>query len=399
MFRCATTMRFSNLTRITLQPAQRLRLLRVVVAIALICGLLLSWRLWISSRLFPSAPLLNLPTMPFPIDYICLVALIALLVSIAARSDARFSISFGILAAVLLFFDQMRWQPWFYQYFFLIAGLTVYAWKKPNPKVTTTVLNSSAVTVLSTYFWSGVQKLNAAFIKESWPDFSNRFFRLLLRTRSTPSLLGLGVPLLEISIAVGLLSRRFRNISVILAIISHLIILFFLVASGENTVVWPWNVAMAMIVAILFWQNKDLNVRKLFGPRHPFHAVVLILFAIMPVFNLVGLWDSYLSFALYSGNNHRAVIYVSQSVSDQLPASIRPYTWLQTEPKFLDINRWSYGELNVPVYPEPRVFRQIARNVCGLAGNSPDIKLVLWDQPDLITAHRDYQVYDCNHLH
>ena len=392
-------MRFSDLTRITLEPAQRLRLLRVVVAIALICGLLLSWRLWISSRLFPSAPLLGLPKIPFPIDYICLVALIALLVSIAARTNARCLISFEILSAVLLCFDQMRWQPWFYQYFFLIAGLTVFAWRKPNPKVTTMVFNSSAIIVLSTYFWGGVQKLNAAFLKESWPDFSNGFFHLLLRTRSMPSLLGLSVPLLEISIAAGLLSRRFRNISVILAIIAHLIILLFLSASGENTVVWPWNVAMAMFVAILFWQNKDLNVRKLFSPRHPLHAVVWILFAIMPVFNLVGLWDSYLSFALYSGNNHRAVIYVSQSVSDQLPASIRSYTWLQTEPKFLDINRWSFGELNVPVYPEPRVFRQITRNVCGLAENSRDIKLALWDQPDLITAHRDYQVYDCDHLY
>jgi hypothetical protein len=392
-------MRFSNLTRIALEPAQRLTLLRVVVAIALICALLLSWRLWISSRLFPSAPLFSLPKIPFPIDYICLAALIALMVSVAVRSNARYLLSFEILSAGLLCFDQMRWQPWFYQYFFLIAGLTVYAWRKPNPRVKTAILNSSAIIVLSTYFWSGVQKLNAAFLKESWPDFSNRFFHLLLRARSTPSLLGLNVPLLEISIAAGLLSRRFRNLAVILAIIAHLIILLFLFASGENTVVWPWNVAMAMFVAILFWQNKDLNVRKLFAPKHPFHALVLILFVIMPAFNLVDLWDSYLSFALYSGNSHRAVIYVSQSVSDQLPVSIRPYTWLQTEPNFLDINRWSYGELNVPVYPEPRVFRQVTRNVCALAGNSPDIKLVLWDQPDLITAHRDYQVYDCNHLY
>ena len=48
---------------------------------------------------------------------------------------------------------------------------------------------------------------------------------------------------------------------------------------------------------------------------------------------------------------------------DRLPVALHRYVWTDVEPMFLDTTLWAYGELNVPVYPEPRVFRRIEQ-VC-----------------------------------
>jgi hypothetical protein len=122
--------------------------------------------------------------------------------------------------------------------------------------------------------------------------------------------MGIVAPLVEASIGVGLLTR-YRNWAVILALGMHAFILLCLGPLGHdwNTVVWPWNVAMATFVVLLFWRTGDISPKKILLPtrRRPsyLHAVVLVLFAVMPLFGLFGLWDSCLSASLYSGNNER----------------------------------------------------------------------------------------------
>ena len=110
-------------------------------------------------------------------------------------------------------------------------------------------------------------------------------------------------PLVEAGIGVGLLTR-YRNWAVILALGMHAFILFCIGPLGHdwNTVVWPWNVAMAAFVVLLFWRTGDISPKKilLLSRRRPsyLHAVVLVLFAVMPLLGLFGLWDSYLSASL-----------------------------------------------------------------------------------------------------
>ena len=378
---------------------RRLIWLKDETAIALGCGFILSWRLWTSSRLFPPCPVFaSLPTVRFPLDYIWFVVLIGSLLVIAVlRQPRKPIITFLVLAGLLSLFDQMRWQPWFYQYYFLLASLGFCAWKTPEAKNNRTALNSSALIIVSTYFWSGVQKLNASFLKETWPVFAKPLLRFTFGTRGLPAWSGLSIPLVEIGIGLGLLTRRFRNASVIVAIISHAVILGLLIATGENTIVWPWNIAMAFFVVTVFWQNNE-SFRRILIPRHPFQLLIVILFGILPVLSFNGLWDSYLSSALYSGNDYQAAVYIHQSVVDRLPASLHPYIWQESQPMFLDINRWAYGELNVPVYPEPRVFRRVTQRLCEYSGNSADLKLAISDQPDFLTGRRESQYYDCDHL-
>src|SRR5215217_4203799 len=114
------------------EPSLRLVLTKTVVAAAFLAGLLLSRRLWLTSRSFPHAPVADwLPPVRPPFDAIVYGLLIALLVAIAVLPRPRwFIVAFTALAGAWMLWDQSRWQPWVYQYLFMLAALALYPWKR-----------------------------------------------------------------------------------------------------------------------------------------------------------------------------------------------------------------------------------------------------------------------------
>ena len=53
------------------------------------------------------------------------------------------------------------------------------------------------------------------------------------------------------------------------------------------------------------------------------------------------------------------------------------------------------GELAVPSYPEDRVFRAVARDVCRLADDPADVVLVVFGRPGALTGDRTITRGDC----
>ena len=369
--------------------------LQVTIGGTLLCCMGLSWRLWTSSRLFPLIPIGDfLPPIPSLLAFVCFVVMIAFLVAAIVRPQSRgFVVAFLIACGLLCLWDQNRWQPWLYQCFCLLLLLAIYATKKPG-----LALNGARLIVIATYFWSGLQKLNSNFIHETWPDMAGPLLRHIPYASRTPAWLLLVIPLTEIGIAVALTTRKFRSLAVWLAIATHAIILITMIVSRENVVVWPWNLAMILFVLILFRHDRETSLRQIFAPSAG-QLLILLFFGILPALSFAGLWDSYLSSALYSGNTEQAVVYVSPAVIERLPASIRPHIWQNSQPFFLDVNRWSYGDLNVPLYPEPRVYRRVTEDICRYAaGDSHDVRLRIKQRPNLLTGIRKSDYYDCDHL-
>jgi hypothetical protein len=166
-----------------------------------------------------------------------------------------------------------------------------------------------------------------------------------------------------------------------------------------NPVIWPWNVAMPLLVWFLFW-GTPASARAIVVPRRlGWHAVVTVLALVMPLLSVVGLWDAYLSGALYSGNIREAVIVVTPDVKARLPAEVRRHVVTnRTGAELLVVGDWSAAELGTPPYPEARVYRAIARALCGLARAPADVALVIFDKPGTWTGTRATTREDCGTL-
>ena len=96
-------------------------------------------------------------------------------------------------------------------------------------------VNVCRLIIVSIYFWSGVQKINPGFAHETFQWMTNPF------PGSVPAAIGFIAPLAESAIAIGLLTRTFRNAAVIAALTMHALILVSIGPLGHNhnRVVWP----------------------------------------------------------------------------------------------------------------------------------------------------------------
>jgi hypothetical protein len=152
----------------------------------MLAGLLLSPKLWLSSRLYPLTPVWSgLHPIPPPFDWVLYGAL---LVSVAAAAVwPRAVATFLGLAAAMVAFDQSRLQPWLYQYSFMLLALGFGG----DPK------NVCRLIMASVYFWSGVQKLNGGFVDDAFPWLVGPFHGWI------PLWAGRVVPFIEAGMAIG----------------------------------------------------------------------------------------------------------------------------------------------------------------------------------------------------
>ena len=370
---------------IVLDTETRLRYLRTSIVVAFLGGILFSHKLWFGAgRSFPRSPIASsLPDTFSLLEFLLSPLLLILLVFIAVRKKpTRFIVVTLTLLALLVFLDQTRLQPWVYQYSILLGIL---AFHGRSPSMTSTTLAACQLAVAAQYVWSGIQKLNWSFAHKIVPDI------LALTGISLPQsmlrllpLLAIVVALAEASIGVALLFRRTRSVGVIVAVGMHLVLLLVMITSNRNSVIWPWNVAMIVIVGVLFWRAEGYSTRWLSRASYPLRAMLAI-YCLAPVLSFAGWWDLYLSSALYSGNTPNVAVRINEEVRERLSPETRQLVFSSKAGELiLPIYEWSMSDLNVPQYPEVRVYKELGRFVCRVGGNHPDIELIIQERPGIV---------------
>ena len=253
----------------------------------------------------------------------------------------------------------------------------------PGSKRPDAALNTCCLIVAATYISSGLAKLNPNLVGDTFPWLVEPFVKAApARVQWFIRHLALVAPVFECGTGVGLLTRRFRGPAVSCAIAIHVFILITIGPLGQrfNIVVWPWNLAMIVFLLILFVRRAGDPAPRdiIWGSHFVFQKVVLVLFGLLPVLSFFNLWDHYLSSALYSGNRTSGIVYLSDDVFDRLPDTIEDYVY-EDEPNRnqLNINDWSLGELNVPSYPEVRIYKNVARKICDYASGGLGVELIV----------------------
>ena len=289
-----------------------------------------------------------------------------------------------LLCALLFTLDQNRLQPWVYFYFLLFVTLisSDLHWTNNGADETenqqtvgnagqSSVIFTCQLIMIAVYFWSAVHKFNHHFLHEVFEPVIQRIFHFQDQ-RTVASLLPIGylIPVIELLIAISLSIPKTRKVGVYLAVISHLVILLYLFSNTNNSIVIPWNISMMLLDIILFYKNER-TIRLIFAipqVRRIILFLILTLAWIMPFLNCFGWWDDYLSFNLYSGDTKELFIAISDQELEKsdhrfdhyflkMPSNIKGG-------KIISANKWAIDELNVPVYPEKRVFNFSALSFC-----------------------------------
>lgn len=357
-------------------------------------GVLTSLKLWVSShRFFPLTPIWSgLPQPPFPWDYVLAGLTLASLVAIAVLPRTGLFLKiFLVLTGVLAALDQSRWQPWMLQYAVMFGALLTLPWERPlqwTAPEAAGALDACRIFMVWTYFYSGLQKLGYGFVIVLADMLEPVLKRLHLAAMSprllVPTALSLG--LVECASGAMLAFRRTRPVAVVCMLLMHMSLLLWLgpLALNWNYSVWPWNLAMMTLLLVLFRPGSRWSPRDLWS-SHPYAKVVAVVFGILPLLTIIGLSDSYLGFSLYSGNIKTAHLYIEPKRKPELPEPIRRYIMSDG---VIDIDRWCYTELGVPIYPETRIYVSAGRQVASWMSPGTLVRVIELDRPNPFTGQR-----------
>jgi hypothetical protein len=317
---------------------------------------LITYPLWMTYRLFPTIPvddiLYNVPPI---IHVILFIASAFCLAWFIIKDNKKIATILFFLEIATCLLDQNRWQPEIYLFIFLLfCYITV-----PDEKK---LLLCWQIIIVSSYFFSGWIKCHPLFISAVWER--DILIKLLHFKTENRIILRAGylIPLYEMFVAIGLFFVFSKRTSIILIIILHIFNLVWLGPFGlhSNIAVWPLNIIMPLLVANLFWK-KEVDF-KFFKKPYTILIVTTLFWAVIPWSNKFGYWDDFLSSEYYGG--HALFCYIDVATK-KAPKELDPYfiknlVAQNSDSCLLSIQRWSYGELNVPSYPSARFYKKLA---------------------------------------
>ena len=310
------------------------RLIVVAACGGLAASYLVTWRLWQPRSTPPNVALLGI-VRSVPMGF----ALIASLAVACVRPKLGAAVHTGLFVVALLG-DQIRLQPEFISLaILLIAG----AWPTSQMFVARWHLTTL-------WIWAGVHKL----LSLGWSLGGASFIATTVHRPGWRSFIGWWVPLVEISVGLLALWRRTWPVLRFVGAAFHLGVAAVLYLSHTNTAVWPWNVALACVIPLVFVHQRSVPVApRVAAPGAPrdrpshFLTAVSMCFVLYPAGFYLGLSDAYPAHNLYSSNTAQASVCPIGQPNACSPAQFGVYE-----------------SLNVPIPPERRLFVALFRRVC-----------------------------------
>ena len=346
------------------------RLVRVC-AVGCLSALLLAAPLWVGPRGdIPRFPLTKaFLQLEQPLFAALLVGLAALLLFPLRRSLLLFvCVCFSTLIAG----DVMRLHPWVFQCA-LLFGVSAWGLERTQEKG---LLGFFALVVCGMYFWSGVSKLNYAFVAGEFP--------LLIGASSLSlapefvAVAGLCAAVVEMVAGGLLLFGRAQRFAAFVLVGMHLFILIVLGPLGHNynRVVWPWNVMMMGLLALLYFRAEPACVRWSFAT--PILAgIVSLVVLLLPCARLVCDYPAYLSWDLYSGRVWKGNLEFALEERDTLPEDLTSQAEIVDGKGIVSLGKYVEQHLGAPPWPERWAFTEIARSICVRAGSPGSLRLLL----------------------
>jgi hypothetical protein len=378
-----------------LNAETRVRWIHRAVCLFFLIGIGMSLPLWAGERLFPHIPVFRGMELPGAVHWVLAGLLAIALVVNMLQLKKLWAVALLTLMTLIILPDQMRLQPWVFVYFLILFPLGLVALTAKNAA---SLLNYVQILLIGVYVWSGLHKFTQSFIDIIYPLLLKGLFKIsddsyLLEAREWGYLLAA----VELSIGIGLVFPKTRNVAVIGAVFTHLLIIAWVLIGNPNYTILPWNAAMIAVVILSSWNVK--NRISLWPATSPglrwATAALALLIWLMPVLNIKNKWDAYLSFNLYTERISHMYVGLRQQALEGIDPRLSDYYAeenLIEEGRVIDVEKWSFDELKVPVYPALRVHKAIGRYFCKAPANADQIMLVTFRRP---FREGHYEVFFC----
>ena len=94
-----------------------------------------------------------------------------------------------------------------------------------------------------------------------------------------------------------------------------------------------------------------------------------------------------------------SVVRVDKQAYEKLPEAAQRHVFTtKSGEQMLPVFEWSLTDLNVPPYPEVRVYKQVAREICKLAEDKSQIELIIKGGPALLDGNYQVTRMNCSQL-
>jgi hypothetical protein len=374
----------------------------LTVLLGLSCGVMVTLPLWSNDTDarsgFPLVPILVdwsavIPDAVFdclPLLVIALSAALALSLArdMRTRVKGRPLLALIVLLVFLVVGDYSRLQPWIYQYAWsLLVALLL----RRDATAQLDVLHAIIACVI---FWAGFHKFTPSFAAV-----------LTYTSRPLTDLLGINpdavaalapvAAFAETLMGVMLWFEQTRFVGAVLGIgmFSFLLCMLGPLGLNVNEAIWPWNVVMISLLGLVFAWRKQRptsvvhRLRRTSRANMPIVLVVALFFAVAPAFHLVGTWDSYMSFSLYTGNSPHERVTVSPELLAHFP-DLQAFSWNENETgrSGVSVFNWSFAAIRAPIYLERRVFLRAYRQLCAKARHDDDLQFSVWSWQPMLVA-------------
>jgi hypothetical protein len=369
--------------------------LRVVLGLATLAMLGLSWPLWVASPAFPRVPFV--PCLDLSSESSSW-ALFAVLIGSIAAATAGFAWRKSLaLALVVLTFlilqDQQRFQAWVYQFGMVALFLAAL----PEAQA----LALARWWYIATYAYSGLSKLDASFCHELGERFLETAVHPLgLAPEGWPPAVRcaaiLAMPAWEIAVAIGLSIPSTRRLGRAGAVALHLTLLMILGPWGmaHTTVVLVWNAAMMAEVWIAFdpgpASRRSSGRFEGVSPPGWLAWVAFVVGVVLPLGERWGYCDAWPAHALYASHVARTEIFLHEDELAAFPEEVRRHAretgsgpWRR-----LDLTGWSRAVRGIPAYPQDRACNGLAEWLAARYGDPRLIRVVHWGRADRWTGRR-----------
>ena len=342
---------------ITVSYPKEVILIRIT-CVAWLLAKLISFKAWIADRDFPVLPVFDFLSFSNRFHlFLFVLSLVGIASAFFFPNRKVILISVIVIETASCLLDYLRWQPWEYQY---LLTFVFFLFSKDRKQF----LLLLTFLIAATYIFSGLHKFSGSFLYSFWDNtILLRFLDLPYSMVKNPLLhySGLLLSSIEVLIGVGILFSRHKKYVSLLAVLMHLLIALAFGPLGlhHNIIIFPWNLAMAALVMVLFFKDPQIHFTSAFF-GNKLNIAVFLLVGVMPFFSLFGKWDDYLSFNLYSGNIKTLAICVDDV---QGYPELEKHRSKGRSAKFcsdaylINTTTWALDELKVPVYPEERVFK------------------------------------------